>query len=54
VPEGVSETEQVATIDRSPYPKAIWARAIVARCDGIGGHPRVRELGINHLPVILE
>ncbi len=49
MPEGVSETEQVVTIDRSPYPEAIWARAIVARCDGIGRHPRVRELGINHL-----
>jgi hypothetical protein len=49
VPEGVSETEQVATIGRSPYPEAIWARAIVASCDGIGRHPRVRELEINHL-----
>jgi hypothetical protein len=49
VPEGASETEQVVTIDRSPYPEAIWARAIVARCGGIGRHPRVRELGVNHL-----
>jgi hypothetical protein len=49
VREGVYETEQLAMITRSPYPEAIWARAIVARCDGIGRHPRVREGGINHL-----
>jgi hypothetical protein len=30
VPEGVDETEQLAMIARSPYPEAIWARAIVA------------------------